>query len=124
MFSASALAQDTIASGAWTKKKSTIGGTWSIVNDNGQRKLRFDEHFKAKKGPDIKVFLSPTPVDDLTGKNATKGSLFLGELESFKGAQELSIPADADLSGYASIIIHCDEYSMLWGVSALAVHAQ
>jgi hypothetical protein len=67
----------------------------------------------------LKIFLSPTALSDVTGKTAVNGSINIGELKSTKGAQEYEIPAGVNLSDYASVLVHCEEYSVLWGGSDL-----
>ena len=87
----------------------------AIVNENGQRILRFSDDFKTKNGPDLKLFLSPKSVGDVTGKTATQGAVKLSVLRSNKGSQDYVIPSHIDLSQYGSILIHCEAYSKLWG---------
>jgi hypothetical protein len=42
------------------------------------------ENFKAKNGPDLKIFLSSETLSEVTGKTATKGSLLISELRNAK----------------------------------------
>jgi len=76
--------------GTWTKKSYTASGKWSIVQDASGQKVVLDADFKTKKGPDLKIFLSPKTVAEVNGKNATTGSVF-----------------------------HCEKYSKLWAAGAL-----
>lgn len=46
-------------SGDFVQKSKTIKGSWQVLEVNGQTVIRFDDNFKAKKGSDLKVFLSP-----------------------------------------------------------------
>ena len=108
-------AATTTTSGSFEKTSFSINGDWAIVNENGQRILRFSDDFKTKNGPDLKLFLSPKSVGDVTGKTATQGAVKLSVLRSNKGSQDYVIPADIDLSQYGSILIHCEAYSKLWG---------
>jgi len=102
-------------SGGFEKSSFSIKGDWAIVKENGQTILRFSDNFKTKNGPDLKLFLSPKSVSDVTGKTATQGAVKLSVLRSNKGSQDYIIPADIDLSQYGSILIHCEAYSKLWG---------
>ncbi|MEM7625848.1 MAG: DM13 domain-containing protein [Planctomycetota bacterium] len=104
--------------GKWTKKNYKASGTWSIVQNGEQLSVKLDSKFKTKKAPDLKIFLSPKSPKQLNNKNATRGALKVGLLKSHKGAQTLAIPAGTNLDDYASIIIHCEQYSKLWTVAA------
>ncbi len=107
------------ASGSFIKKKKKLKGDWEIVQRGGKSFIVFSEDFRAAKGPDLKVFLSPTSIADLTGKTAVDGSINIGELKSTKGGQEYEIPAGVNLSDYASVLVHCEAYEVLWGGSDL-----
>lgn len=106
-------------SGDWEKKGYSIKGNWSVEQRGDTHVIVFDKKFKTKKGPDLKLFLSPTSIDDVTGATATEGSVFLAELKSHKGAQEYVIPANIDINDFASLLIHCEAYSHLWGGARL-----
>ena len=104
-----------LPSGEFKKKKRRLKGTWKIVEKNGQAFIAFGEDFRAARGPDLKIFLSPTAFADVNGKNAINGSLNLGLLQSTKGAQEYKIPEEANLSDFKSVLVHCEAYEVLWG---------
>ena len=107
--------------GDFTKKSFRIQGNWSITTEaDGRRILRFDDAFKTRNAPDLKVFLSPEPVASRNGRNATDGALLISPLTSHKGAQEYEIPADVDLTSFGSLLVHCEAYSKLWGGSDLS----
>ena len=103
----------------WQKAKYDIRGLFQIVESNGKQTLVLSKDFRTRSGPDLKVVLSPKEFDDVTGKNALDGGLNLGLLSSNKGAQNIAIPRGADLSKYRTLLIHCEEYSVLWGGVAL-----
>jgi len=110
------LPEGLLAFGTFTKKRIRVHGSWElVVRDDGVRELRFDDAFRTRNGPDLKVFLSPRTIGDATGTNAVDGSLLLGGLQSNRGAQVYEIPADVDLSAYASFLVHCEAYAKLWG---------
>lgn len=100
---------------SFTKKKYKINGDWSIVQEGGKTIIRFSDDFKTKKGPDLKVFLSPQSVGDVTGKTALDGAVTLGVLKSNKGTQDYVIPKGVSLANFSSVLIHCEAYSVLWG---------
>ena len=103
------------ANSSWTKKSFAIKGGWSIVEKNGSRVLSLDQNFHTKNAPDLKLFLSTKSLGDLSGRNATEGSLLISPLKSNKGAQEYVLPANVDINQFRTLIIHCEAYSKLWG---------
>jgi len=113
------VAQTNLPSGDFVKKKKSIKGSWSIVQENGQTIIRFADDFKTKNGPDLKIFLSPQTIQSVNGKTATTGSINLGVLKSTKGTQDYLVPAGVNLSDFNSVLIHCEAYSILWGGGAL-----
>ncbi len=122
--SAHVLAQNTIVpavltpeapSAPFVKKRYNIKGTWDIIESDGQNIIRFNEDFKTKGGPDLKVYLSSQSITDLKSDNVTATSLKLSVLKSNKGQQSYIIPPDVNLSDYKSVLIHCEAFSVLWG---------
>ena len=99
----------------------TFEGSWKIVKNGNKTYVIFNDDFKAKKAPDLQIFLSGMSLDDINGKNATvKGSpLLVTKLNTYKGKARFERPGNPDLSSYRSIIVHCVEYSKLWGGSNL-----
>jgi hypothetical protein len=124
MFSAQAHAAEPVAAVsapaqvtpiAFQKKSVSLKGDVRVERRGERTVLVFSEDFRTKNGPDLKVFLSPRSVSDATGSNAVSGSIRLGELASNKGAQEYVLPEGVSLSDYASVLVHCEAYSKLWG---------
>lgn len=104
---------------SFVEKKYDIDGGWSVVEENGRTLVRFDDDFATEGGPDLKVFLSPTAIDAVDGDTATDGSVLLGELVSTDGGQEYALPEGLSLEDFRSVLIHCEEFSVLWGGGAL-----
>ena len=104
-----------VQSGTFEKTTFKIKGDWKIVKENGVTIFRVSDDFKTKNGPDLKLFLSPKSVGELTGQTATQNAVKLSVLRSNKGGQDYVIPANIDLSQFGSILIHCEAYSKLWG---------
>jgi len=100
---------------SFVKKKYTIKGEWAIIEKEGQTLLRLSEGFKTKNGPDLKLFLSPSKVETLTGQTATDGSVLISALKTNKGSQDYIIPQSVNLAAFQSILIHCEAFSVLWG---------
>lgn len=112
-------AADTTHQGQWTKKSFGISGGWSIEMRGDQNVLVLDKGFKTKNAPDLKIFLSSQKLGEANGGNATNNAILLSALKSNKGAQEYVIPASVDLNDFTTLLIHCEQYSKLWGGSAL-----
>ena len=104
---------------SFKQKRYKIQGDWSVVQENGQTIIRFSEGFKTKKGPDLKVFLSPQSISDVSGQTALDGAVTLGKLKSNKGTQDYVVPSGVSLVNFSSVIIHCEAYSVLWGGGSL-----
>ena len=116
-----ALAQKStvLHSGTWTKKSFTVKGSWKIIQKGDKRFIVLDENFDTKKAPDLKIFLSPLPLETLNGDNVAVRGRLISPLKSNKGAQRYEIPAKVRLESYKSIVIHCEKYGKLWSGAAL-----
>ncbi len=111
----SAFAGETLHAGDLVQKQKSIAGDWEIVAEGDRNYVVFKDNFKAKNGPDLKIFLSPMELSKVNGKTATKGSVLVAKLKSVKGGQKYPIPGDIDLSNYRSVLVHCEKYAVLWG---------
>ncbi len=118
MVSVSAVAQ-TEHSGKWIKKTYGVNGGWKIVKNGSVLQLELDEGFDTKKAPDLKIFLSPLGYDEVTKKNAVRGSAKVAELKKYEGAQVFTLPRNIKLNKYKTLLIHCEEYGVLWSVAKL-----
>lgn len=105
--------------GTWTKKSQSISGSWQIVETADGHYLELDDSFKTRRAPDLKLFLSPRAAADVTAQNATSGSVLIAKLDSAKGAQRYKLPADIDIDDFETLVLHCEKYTKLWGVSTL-----
>ncbi|MEM6641001.1 MAG: DM13 domain-containing protein [Pseudomonadota bacterium] len=105
--------------GGWTKRSQKIHGSWSIVETAEGRFLELNDEFKTRRAPDLKLFLSPKAAGDVTARNAVEGSVLIAKLRKAKGGQRYELPADLDISEYETLVLHCEQYTKLWGVSAL-----
>jgi len=118
-FAETATATVTVAaelpSGTFIKKKKKLKGAWEVVQRGDKTFIVFGDDFRAANGPDLKIFLSPKTVSDVTGKTAINGALNIGELKATKGTQEYEVPAGVNLADYSSVLVHCEAYSVLWG---------
>ncbi len=105
----------TEATSAFVKKRYSIKGDWTVVDDNGVETIKFSQSFKTKGGPDLKVYLSKMPMAELGKDNAAQTALSIGVLKSNKGEQLYTLPDGISLSDYKSVIIYCASFSVLWG---------
>jgi hypothetical protein len=79
----------------------------------GKYTLRFEE-FSVRNGPDLYVYLSP----DAAGY--AEGALELGTLKATDGAFGYDLPAGADPADFASAVIWCKQFAVLFAVAPLA----
>ena len=114
-----ALENETIATGEWTKKSFNSSGNWEIYRADGKTFVKLSSDFRTRNAPDLKIFLSPLAADATTGSNATDGSVLVSALTSNAGEQIYEIPASVNLDDYMSILIHCEQYSKLWSAADL-----
>ena len=106
-------------SGDFVRKSKRLKGSYDVIERDGQTIIRFSDDFRAARGPDLKIFLSPSTVSDVTGDTAVNGSVLLGELTSTRGTQEYVVPEGVNLADFGSVLVHCEAYSVLWGGSDL-----
>jgi len=106
---------DYATSGDFVRKSKKLKGSWTVEEREGKTVIVFADDFRAAKGPDLKIFLSPKSVSDATGKNAVDGAINIGELKQTKGGQVYEVPAGINLADYGSVLVHCEAYSVLWG---------
>jgi len=99
----------------FVKKRYSINGGWKIERKADKTIITFDENFKTKGGPDLKVFLSRSALSDASNNTVINDAVKLGVLKSNNGRQSYIIPADVDLSEFESVVIHCEAFSVLWG---------
>ena len=100
-------------SGAWTKKGQRIAGSWSIEAREDGHYLVLDEEFRTRKAPDLKFVLSKQPLADANNRNAMVDALVIAPLKSNRGGQSYKLPDN--YGDYASLLLHCEQYSKLWG---------
>lgn len=85
-------------------------GNAKVIAAEDGRVLRLEE-FRSTNGPDLYVYLS---VD----KEATD-YVNLGKLKGNIGNQNYEIPNGTDLSKYDTVLIWCQQFSVLFGSAAL-----
>jgi hypothetical protein len=71
------------------------------------------ENFEVGPGPKYHVYLVPKAM--IRSSSDLKDEMFvdLGRLRAFKGSQRYAIPAGVDLAKYKSVVIWCEQFSVL-----------
>ena len=103
------------AASSFVKKRYNIKGTWNVIEQDGQKVIQFNDDFKTKGGPDLKLYLSSKSLSELESSDVENTSVKLSVLKSNQGAQSYIIPEGVNLSDYKSVVIHCEAFSVLWG---------
>ena len=90
-----------------------------FAGSDGGRLLRLTD-FEVTNGPDLEVWL--VGEADITSAEDVLNSEYLplGQLKGNIGDQNYGIPADADLSKYGSVVIWCEQFSVLFATASLA----
>lgn len=78
----------------------------------GEYTLRFED-FSVRNGPDLFVYLSPSP------DGFADGAVNLGGLKATDGAFNYEIPADVDVTQFESAIVWCRQFSVLFAAASL-----
>ncbi len=76
-------------------------------------KVYLHEDFEVGPGPKYHVYLVPKANIRASGDLAGEMFIDLGRLRAFKGGQNYSIPAGVDIADYASVVIWCEQFSVL-----------
>lgn len=93
-------------------------GKAEILKADGIDLLRLTE-FEVTNGPDLEVWL--VEKTNIKSSADVKGSkwLSLGALKGNIGDQSYQIPAGTDISKYASAVIWCEQFGVLFASAAL-----
>ena len=94
-------------------------GTATVFdNGSGGKVLRFT-NFESTNGPDLKVWL--VKAESIKTATDVKAStwLELGALKGNIGDQNYEIPADVNLADYKSVVIWCEQFSVLFSAADL-----
>jgi hypothetical protein len=71
------------------------------------------ESFEVRNGPDLYVYLSPDPA------GYVDGAVELGRLKADRGNQNYEVPAGTDVTGPASVVIWCKQFSVVFATAPL-----
>jgi len=77
------------------------------------RSVFLGENFEVGPGPDFHVYL--VPKADIRSSSDVSDTMYvdLGRLRAFKGSQNYAIPAGVDLKKFPSVVIWCQQFSVL-----------
>jgi hypothetical protein len=77
------------------------------------RSVFLAENFEVGPGPDFHVYL--VPAADIRSSSDVSDTMYvdLGRLRAFKGSQNYAIPAGVDLKKFPSVVIWCQQFSVL-----------
>ena len=76
--------------------------------------------FEVGPGPKFHVYLVPKATIRASGDLAGQMFVDLGRLRAFKGSQRYAIPAGLDLVKFQSVIVWCEQFSVLISPADLA----
>lgn len=84
---------------------------------DGAQTLVFEADFATINGPRLEVYLSALTGAD--GSGHRKNALRLGPLQGVTGEQAYDIPEGTQLSDYHSVIVWCEDFSVLFTIADL-----
>ena len=94
-------------------------GTAQILETaTGAHLLRFTG-FEVTNGPDLEVWLVAEPDPQSSADVTASQWLSLGRLKGNIGDQTYTIPEGTDISAYGSVIIWCEQFSVLFSPATL-----
>ena len=94
-------------------------GTATIYEGTaGERILRLTE-FEVTNGPDLKVWLVSHPNPTSSGDVTDSTGVSRGRLKGNIGDQNYDIPAEVDLNEFGSVVVWCEQFSVLFATAAL-----
>ncbi|ABD56993.1 DM13 domain-containing protein [Jannaschia sp. CCS1] len=110
-----------IASGQFQDTGPRYQGSGSAViaqTSDGQTVLQFGD-FSVTPGPDLEVWLVEADAPTSAAAVLASSYISLGPLQSATGGQTYGIPSDIDASAYGSVVIWCEDFSVLFSVAPL-----
>jgi hypothetical protein len=96
-------------------------GSYRLIQlvSNEARYIALSSDFIVKAAPDLHLLLSPQSTSSANNTNATESAVDLGLLQSFQGEQVFPVSSSVTLNAYQSVLIHCVQYSHLFGGGVL-----
>lgn len=90
-----------------------------LVSPAGASMLRFTD-FEVTNGPDLEVWLVKDPDPKKSADVSASQWLSLGPLRGNKGDQTYVIPEGTDTLEWGSVVIWCEQFSVLFSVATLS----
>jgi hypothetical protein len=90
-----------------------------LANKAGGTLLRFTD-FEVTNGPALEVWLVRDPDPKKSADVSTSQWLSLGPLRGNKGDQTYVIPEGTDMTEWGSVVIWCEQFSVLFSVATLS----
>lgn len=84
------------------------------------RSVFLESDFKVGPGPAYHVYLSPRAEIRRSADVTAAPFVDLGRLRAFEGSQRYALPDGIDLAQYRSVVIWCEEFSVLISPADLA----
>jgi len=78
-----------------------------------ERVVFLEPDFEVGPGPKYHVYLVPRETVRTSADLSGQMFVDLGRLRAFKGSQRYAIPAGVDLANFRSIVIWCEQFSVL-----------
>lgn len=120
---APAFAEDTglaMVTGAFQdadRRHQGAGTATLVVDEDGKVVLQFDD-FEVTPGPDLEVWLVVDPTPATSAAVLASEWVSLGSLQSPQGPQTYDLPEDVDATAYGSVVIWCEDFSVLFAVAS------
>lgn len=97
----------------------TSGTALVVALPDGGIVVRF-EGLDTSNGPDLAVVLSPEMASESW---QYRDRVHLGELKGNLGDQNYDVPSDVDITGFRSVVIWCERFSVAFGAAPVDVSA-
>ncbi len=89
------------------------GGLSIYIDQTGERLLHLEDDFEVGPGPAFHVYLVDHAKVRSNADFHAAAMTDLGRLKAFRGSQNYTIPASADLADAKSVVIWCKEFGVL-----------
>ncbi|MBV6658255.1 MAG: DM13 domain-containing protein [Devosiaceae bacterium] len=94
------------------------GQAMLLETATGANLVRFSP-FEVTNGPDLEVWLVADPAPANSRAVLDSQWVSLGLLKGNIGDQTYTVPEDVDVSAYGSVVIWCEQFSVLFAVATL-----
>jgi hypothetical protein len=112
---------DQVANGMFRDADGSHKGEGNVAvlqSGTGSGLIRFTD-FNVTNGPDLEVWLVAAADPNSSGDVLSSEWVSLGTLKGNIGDQNYTVPDTVDLSAYGSVVIWCEQFSVLFSVASL-----